>query len=126
RLAGVLAKQHSEVSKLQRQLIALQQLNQLGAHVGESHQTDETVHEFMVKIAPKCGRKAPQWQPLSPLRSSRSSAPSASARCASQEDVRAAEVEHADLEEIAEDANVEHNGESSPDPACSEGAPDAK
>ncbi|CAK9108471.1 UPF0051 protein slr0074 [Durusdinium trenchii] len=63
RLAGVLAKQHREVSKLKNQLTALQQLNRMGGQVGQDPQTDGTVHDYMSKIAPKVGRKAPQWRP---------------------------------------------------------------
>lgn len=63
RLAGVLAKQHKEVSNLQNQLAALQQLNRMGVLVGQNAQTDGTVHEYMAKIAPKFGRRGPQWQP---------------------------------------------------------------
>lgn len=65
RLAGVLAKQHKEVSNLQNQLAALEQLNRMGGHVGQNAQTDGTVHEYMAKIAPKFGRRGPQWQPSS-------------------------------------------------------------
>ena len=65
RLAGVLAKQHKEVSNLQNQLAALQQLNRMGVLVGQNAQTDGTVHEYMAKIAPKFGRRGPQWQPSS-------------------------------------------------------------
>lgn len=65
RLAGVLAKQHKEVSNLQNQLAALEQLNRMGGQVGQNAQTDGTVHEYMAKIAPKFGRRGPQWQPSS-------------------------------------------------------------
>lgn len=65
RLAGVLAKQHKEVSNLQNQLAALEQLNRMGGHVGQNAQTDGTVHKYMAKIAPKFGRRGPQWQPSS-------------------------------------------------------------
>ncbi|CAE7031155.1 ycf24 [Symbiodinium sp. CCMP2592] len=70
RLAGVLAKQHQEMKKMQQQLEVLQQLNRLGSYVGGDARVDGAVHSYMVEMAPKVGRKAPSWKPLSPIRRS--------------------------------------------------------
>eukprot|EP00439_Symbiodinium_sp_Y106_P077865 s228_g16.t1 len=50
--------------------ILQQQLNRLGSYVGGDARVDGAVHSYMVEMAPKVGRKAPSWKPLSPIRRS--------------------------------------------------------